>query len=96
MALYLLHFDRPYQHARHYLGFAKDVPTMHQRIDWHYNASAADGKKHRLMQAVRGAGISFTLARVWPDGTRDDERRKKQRGHSRHCPICRDERNGTV
>lgn len=74
MAVYLLHFDRPYKHAKHYLGFARDVPAMHARIDKHYAASPGDGKGHRLMQVVRAAGISFTLARVWPDGTRADER----------------------
>lgn len=89
MALYLLHFDRPYHHARHYLGFARDIPAMHARIDTHYNATPGDNQHHRLMQAIRAAGISFTLARVWPDGTRADERRKKQRGHARCCPLCR-------
>jgi hypothetical protein len=92
MALYLLHFDRPFKHVKHYLGFARDLPTMHRRIDAHYSATAGDGKNHRLMVALREAGISFTLARVWPEGTRVDERRKKQRGHARQCPLCRDER----
>lgn len=90
MALYLLHFDRPYKHAKHYLGYARDIPTMHQRIDWHYAASERDGKHHRLMVAVRAAGISFVLARVWPEGTRADEKRKKHSGHTRRCPICKE------
>lgn len=94
MALYLLHFDRPYRHARHYLGYARDVAAMHARIDMHYAASERDGQNHRLMVAVRAAGISFTLARVWPDGTRQDERRKKQRGHARHCPLCKEKKHG--
>jgi hypothetical protein len=92
VALYLLHFDRPYKHARHYLGFAKDVSAMHARIDAHYEASTGDGKHHRLMQVVRAAGISFTLARVWPDGERSLERKQKSNGHARRCPICREER----
>jgi hypothetical protein len=91
VALYLLHFDRPFRHAKHYLGYAVDVPAVHARVDMHYAATVGDGKHHRLMQHVRAAGISFTLARVWPDATRADERRKKQRGHSRACPICRDQ-----
>lgn len=92
MALYLLHFDRPYKHAKHYLGYARDVPTLHQRVDQHYEASYGDGKHHRLMQAVRRAGISFTLARVWDEGTRADEKKKKQNGHARRCPLCKDEK----
>ena len=95
MALYLLHFDRPYKHARHYLGYAVDVPAVHQRVDEHYAATPSDGKHHRLMQVIRAAGISFTLARVWPDGTHADERRRKTNGHARRCPICRDEQKKT-
>lgn len=88
MAVYLLHFDKPYQHARHYLGYAAD-DKLHQRIDRHYDATPGDGHHHRLMQVVKAAGISFTLARVWPHGTRADERKKKkQGGKSRMCPIC--------
>lgn len=93
MAVYLLHFDRPYKHARHYLGFAEDVERLHARVDAHYAATPGDGQHHRLMQVVRAAGISFTLARIWPTATRVDERRFKIDGHARRrCPICREER----
>lgn len=91
MSLYLLHFDRPYKHARHYLGWARDLAALHRRVDVHYAATPGDGKNHALMIALKQAGISFTLARIWPDGTRQDERRKKQRGHARQCPMCRAE-----
>jgi len=91
MAVYLLHFDRSFRHARHYMGYA-DEATLHQRVDEHYNATPGDGKHHRLMQAVRAAGISFTLARVWPGATRADERRMKCRGHARRCPLCKEAR----
>jgi hypothetical protein len=92
MAIYLLHFDRPYRHAKHYLGYARDESAMHRRIDSHYNATAGDGQNHRLLVVLREAGISFTLARVWPDGTRMQERSKKKAGKSRICPICREQR----
>lgn len=90
MAVYLLHFDRPYRHAKHYMGYARDVDALHARVDAHYNATPGDGKHHRLMQVIREAGISFTLARVWPDATREDERRWKGRSHAARCPICRE------
>lgn len=91
MAVYLLHFDRPYKHAKHYAGYADD-DRLHERIDEHYNATPGDGKRHRLMQVVRAAGISFSLARVWPGRNRQHERTLKQRGLSRACPICREQR----
>ncbi len=91
MALYLLHFDRPYKHARHYLGWSADVASLQRRVEAHAAASLGYGKNHKLMIAARAAGISFIVSRIWPHGTRADEKRKKQRGHARHCPICRAE-----
>lgn len=91
MAVYLLHFDRPYKHARHYFGYADDH-RLHERIDAHYNATMGDGKHHRLLQVVRAAGISFTLARVWPDADRAKEKSLSSRGATRACPICREEK----
>ena len=70
--VYLLHFDRPYQHAAHYLGYS---PRIAERLDLH-----AAGRGARLTQVVRDAGIGWQLARVWPKATRRDERRLKNRG----------------
>ena len=78
--VYLLHFDAPYKHARHYIGFAEDLDArliLHQR-----------GEGARLLAAIIGAGISFTLARTWT-GDRTLERRiKNLGGAARVCPIC--------
>ncbi|MBO0885357.1 MAG: hypothetical protein J2P17_34495, partial [Mycobacterium sp.] len=63
--VYLLHFDRPYKHARHYLGWARDLET---RLTAHQTGHGA-----RLLEVIQQAGISWTLARTWP-GTRIRER----------------------
>jgi len=90
MPCYLLHFDRPYKHARHYLGFSKTLETMKRRIDTHTNATAGDGQNHRLLVKVREEGIGFTVSRIWEEATRQDERRwKRNGGGARLCPICR-------
>lgn len=78
--IYLLHFDRPLAHARHYLGWTRDLEA---RLARHRTNS-----RPKLMQAVREAGIGFRLARTWT-GTRARERQLKQRGHARQCPICK-------
>lgn len=79
--VYLLHFDRPYRHARHYLGWAKDVDA---RLAEH-----AAGQGARLLQVVAAAGISWTLARTWPGVTRNRERQlKRMGGAARRCPLC--------
>ena len=78
--IYLLHFERPYRHARHYLGWTSDVPA---RLAEH-----AAGRGARLVAVINAAGIGWTLARTWP-GTRTRERAlKNQGGASRRCPLC--------
>jgi len=79
--VYLLHFDRPYRHARHYLGYAADLDA---RLKRHKAGNGA-----RLLQVVMDTGISWVLARTWPGG-RDVERKlKRQKNSPRLCPICR-------
>jgi predicted GIY-YIG superfamily endonuclease len=82
--IYLLHFDRRYQHAQHYTGWTVDLDA---RLKLHQAGSGA-----RLLQVVTQAGIGWTLARTWP-GSRGRERQlKRQGGASRRCPICRAQR----
>ena len=78
--VYLLHFDRPYRHARHYCGWTTDLDT---RLAQHRSGHGA-----RLIAVITAAGIGFTLARTWA-GTRSRERQiKRQGGLSRCCPDC--------
>jgi predicted GIY-YIG superfamily endonuclease len=79
--VYLLHFDRPYVHARHYTGWTTDLPS---RLAEH-----TAGRGARLLAVVTSAGIGWRLARTW-NGTRALERSLKARhGASRFCPVCR-------
>jgi predicted GIY-YIG superfamily endonuclease len=78
--VYLLHFDRRYHHAGHYLGWTTD---LNARLVEH-----ACGRGARLMAVIQTAGIGFRLARTW-SGTRARERQiKRQGGLSRCCPDC--------
>ncbi len=80
MTLYLLHFSRPYHHARHYLGV---TDNLDERLREH-----ASGNGARLMEVVSQAGITFELVRTW-QGDRHLERRMKKHNHSpRFCPLC--------
>ena len=81
--VYLLHFHRPFKHARHYTGWAKN---FERRVGQHF-----DGSSHssHLVKAALNAGIGFDVARVWHGKTRNDERQmKKQGGAAKRCPIC--------
>lgn len=79
---YLIHFDRSYRHARHYLGWAADVD---RRFDEHRKGAGA-----RLTQVVVEHGIGLELARVWDGQGRTFERRLKNgKNAPRLCPVCR-------
>jgi predicted GIY-YIG superfamily endonuclease len=80
--VYLLHFDRPYHHARHYLGWTNC--DLEQRLEHHVTGHGA-----RLMQVITEAGIGFQVARTWPGADRHFERRlKKWKGSGKFCPLC--------
>lgn len=79
--VYLIHFETPYKHAQHYVGFAKDIA---KRLAKHKSGSGA-----RLIQVAQDNGIEWHLARIWKEATRTDERKLKNRGSAkRYCPIC--------
>lgn len=81
MAVYLIHFDPPYKHAKHYLGFAEDVLP---RVWAHQTGHGA-----RLTQVAVDHGCNLVLARVWEDGDRKLERKLKRRKNApKLCPIC--------
>lgn len=79
--VYLIHFDRPFGHAKHYTGWASDLDA---RL-WHHR----NGTGARLLAVVRQAGIGWQVARTWQNVDRHYERAlKKQGGASRRCPLC--------
>ena len=81
--VYLLHFDRPYRHAKHYTGWAASSRSLKRRLAAHRHGQGA-----RLLAVVHAAGIGWQLARTWP-GDRGRERQiKRQGGASGCCPMC--------
>lgn len=78
--IYLLHFERPFKHARHYLGWTEG--PVEERI-----ADHRSGRGARLTAVVSEAGIKFSVVKTWA-GTRALERRLKCRGKTALCPVC--------
>jgi predicted GIY-YIG superfamily endonuclease len=79
--VYLLHFQTPLHHAKHYLGFAKS--SVEQRVKQHQQGTGA-----ALTKAAVAAGIELELVRVW-EGNRSLERQLKNRKNApRLCPKC--------
>jgi predicted GIY-YIG superfamily endonuclease len=76
----LIHFNRPYHHAKHYLGYSEHLG---KRITDHLAGIGA-----RLLEVIIDAGIEWKLVRTWP-GDRELERRLKNRKEApKLCPIC--------
>jgi predicted GIY-YIG superfamily endonuclease len=81
MTVYLLHFETPLHHARHYIGYAEHVK---RRLEHHRNGTGA-----RLLQVCNERGIAYDLVRTWEGEGRDFERKLKNCKHAaRYCPMC--------
>jgi predicted GIY-YIG superfamily endonuclease len=80
--VYLLHFERPYKHAAHYIGWT--AGELEERLRAHQSGTGA-----RLLEVVTNAGITFELARTWEGSRRVERVKKRQGGAGRCCPICR-------
>lgn len=79
--VYLIHFQSPYKHARHYLGSTENLPN---RLHLHRAGNGA-----RLLEVISQAQITWRLVRVWqvPDRTFEGQL-KHQKNAPRLCPIC--------
>ena len=81
--VYLLHYDRPVGHMQHYVGFVRLPANLEARLVRHRS-----GRGGRMPAVVARRGGSFSVVRVWPEGTLADERRIKRTGPKTYCPIC--------
>ena len=84
--VYLIHLHSPLAHARHYLGWTKN---LRGRLWAHRHADASC-----FMAAVKRAGIRWSCVRVWSFGEPSDayhfERAAKLAAQTaRLCPRCR-------
>lgn len=80
--IYLIHFDQPFKHAKHYIGSAVD---LEHRLNEHRTSAP---KCANLMRVVNAAGITWRVARLWRGGRADERRLKNCGGAARLCPIC--------
>ena len=80
--VYLIHFERPFKRASHYIGSAL---FLERRLNHHRAGTGA-----RLLRAVQLAGIAWEVVRTWP-GDKQTERKLKNRKNAPDlCPRCRE------
>lgn len=78
--VYLLHFHPRYKHARHYLGYAKNLAT---RIQDHERGEGA-----RLTQVAVANGTALELVRVWRGDRKLERMLKRRKNAPLFCPLC--------
>jgi predicted GIY-YIG superfamily endonuclease len=78
--VYLIHFNKAYRHARHYIGF---TTNLDKRITDHLCGMGA-----RLMEVITNAGIEWRVARTWRGDRRLERRLKDWHNAALLCPLC--------
>ena len=82
--IYIIHFDTPLEHAKHYCGCTEHLI---QRLERHANGAGSN-----LCRVLRTKGIEWTLgalAQCTKTEMRRQERKLKEIGHTpRYCEIC--------
>lgn len=82
--MYLLHFERLFGHARHYVGRAPDR-AWRSRLEDH-----EVGRGTKLLRHMLAASVAWCLVRPWPLGSGWDEERLTRQGCLfRHSLTCR-------
>lgn len=85
--VFLLHFDEPFWHARHYAGYA--VGTGRGASYARAIAGCTALGPHELVMAVQASGIGIRVADVFVGEGRALQRRlRSSHNLARHCPIC--------
>ena len=77
--VYLIHFNKAYRHARHYIGF---TTNLDKRITDHLCGMGA-----RLMEVITNAGIEWRVARTWQGDRRLERRLKGWHNAALLCPL---------
>lgn len=81
---YILHFDRPFHHARHYVGCSRNLEA---RLELHHKGQS----QANLTRVIHDAGIGFVLARTWVTEKAfelESHIKKHYKATVKLCPIC--------
>lgn len=81
--LYLIHLDSALSHARHYVGWTRDV---HERFARH-----VDGRGSPMLAAALAAGIGFRVVAFGKGAKKDERFIKNHHRTGSFCPLCKPE-----
>jgi predicted GIY-YIG superfamily endonuclease len=79
--VYLIHFDEPLAHAKHYVGFTTNFDN---RMKSHHKGTGA-----RLLAVLNEKSIGWNVSRTWHGVSQKLERAiKDSKNTARFCPVC--------
>lgn len=82
VTVYLIHFQTPFKHARHYLG---STENLLERLEAHQK-----GNGSRLMEVIGEAKIQWKVSRTWVGDRKLERDLKSRKNGPRLCPLCRE------
>lgn len=81
--IYIIHFDRPLSHARHYVGYCDDN-RLPERLEEHRAGMGA-----RILTECNRQGIGYQVVRTMKGDRRRERQIKRAKCTPRYCPICK-------
>lgn len=78
--VYIIHFERPFWHAQHYIGYTSNLP---HRLEQHRQGTGA-----KLLKAITQRGISWEVVRTWRGGPALERALKNRKKSRELCPVC--------
>lgn len=78
--VYLICFDEKIHHAKHYIGYTKNVEKRYKR----HKA----GTGSRLLKALNKRGIDYRVVRTWEGDKKWERKLKKRKNAKKLCPVC--------
>lgn len=79
--VYLLCYNKPLYHAKHYLG---NTSNLDNRIRRHRSGQS----RAHLPMAFHKLGIDFIVSRTWEGSFALEKQLKKRKNNRKLCPIC--------
>lgn len=89
--VYVIHFDKPYKHAKHYTGIAKNVEARMKEHKGSY------GSKLMAVLKKYNIGFKYNIIAEYPtysEAKAEEKRLKtKVKQPKKYCPICKENKN---
>ncbi|MCB9053359.1 MAG: endonuclease [Lewinellaceae bacterium] len=85
--VYIVHFERPLHHARHYVGQVDRPEQLEKRIQEH-----RAGRGARILEACNQRKILYRVVRTFKGGRTKERALKNRKETPRYCPVCNPEK----